>query len=346
MNPDPTSPFSSLEFELLNRFQRDFPLVERPFVALAAALDASEAGVLGGLHRLQQAGAVSRVGAVFQPHAIGASALAALAVPEQRLTEVADKVSACAEVNHNYEREHRYNLWFVVTAPSTALLRSALHRIEETCQSGPILVLPMCEQYHIDLGFDLAPGHPHQGAVGPVRPVTCVALPATLELNNVQQVLVGALQRGLPLVERPYACLGLPEAQAIKTIEEWLRAGVIKRFGVIVRHQELGYSANAMAVWDIPDTEVSAAGRRIATSGAVSLCYRRARQLPDWHYNLFCMIHGKDRSEVQARVSALSESYGLAAYAHDVLFSRRRFKQRGAHYAPAAPIPEVLHGPN
>jgi DNA-binding Lrp family transcriptional regulator len=95
-----------------------------------------------------------------------------------------------------------------------------------------------------------------------------------------------------------------------------------------------------MVVWDVPDEEVSRIGAALAASGRVSLCYRRARQLPQWRYNLFCMIHGKDRDEVQVRIDDLIAQCGLQDYAHAVLFSRRRFKQRGARYVPT----EEQHG--
>lgn len=332
MKPQPTA-LSELDFALLNSFQRDFPMLPRPFANLANKLGTTEATVIDSLRRLQQAGVISRVGAVFQTHAIGASALAALSVPEARLEEVASQVNTFAEVNHNYEREHRFNLWFVVTAPSPARLTAVMQEIEATCQCGPVLVLPMLEQYHIDLGFDLS------GA--PARPQASMPLPATVSLSPAEQSLVAALQDGLPLVERPFAALGMPEGEAIDTIGCWVDDGVIKRFGVIVRHHELGYTANAMAVWDVPDEAVDAIGERIAASGRVTLCYRRPRQLPDWPYNLFCMIHGKDRDDVAARVAELSKVCELSAYPHHTLFSRRRFKQRGARYAPVA---EAVHG--
>lgn len=332
------SGLTSGEFKLLNSFQRGFPLVQRPYAAIAAELSMTESAVIETLQRLQAAGTVSRVGAVFRPNAIGASALAALAVPPERLPEVAQYVSAFSEINHNYEREHRYNLWFVATAPSEKRLRAALAEIEEICECGPVLVLPMLQDYHIDLGFDLN--------ADAARTVMCTReLPrvSAITLNVEEQILVAALQGGLPLVERPFACLGLDEADALAKIAYWLDQGVIKRFGVVVRHHELGYTANAMTVWDVPDAGVDEVGRRIAASGRVTLCYQRPRQLPDWRYNLFCMIHGKDRVDVEAQVDALATACGLDAYPHSVLFSCRRFKQRGAHYAA---LPEVTHGRN
>ncbi len=130
---------------------------------------------------------------------------------------------------------------------------------------------------------------------------------------------------------------GLDEAEVIATLKRWRGEGIIKRFGVVVRHHELGYTANAMVVWDLPDAEVQRIGGQLAAEPEVTLCYQRRRNLPEWPYNLYCMIHGRERDGVERAVAALRERFGLAQVPHAILFSRRRFKQRGAHYvAPAA----------
>jgi DNA-binding Lrp family transcriptional regulator len=148
--------------------------------------------------------------------------------------------------------------------------------------------------------------------------------------------LIEALQHGLPLVPRPYAALaariGLPEAEVIALVQRLQNEGVIKRFGVIVRHHELGYCANAMIVWDVPDERVAELGTRMARLDYVTLCYRRARSLPRWPYNLYCMIHGRDRERVHEKLAELINVCGLQGTRYEVLFSRRRFKQKGATY--------------
>lgn len=319
---------NELEFRLLNDFQRDFPLVARPFAELAHRLESEETTVIQVLQSMRKRGLVSRVGAVFRPNVVGASALAALAVPAERLVEVAAQVSALPEVNHNYEREHRFNLWFVVTASSPEHLHAILRHIGAACECGPVLALPLLEQFHIDLGFGLAPASSHHFQSG-VQNATDVA---AIELSEAERSLMSVLQNGLPLISQPFAALGWSEADAIATLSHWTKTGVIKRFGVVVHHHELGFTANAMVVWDVPDAAVSQVGRRIAESGRVSLCYRRPRQLPHWPYNLFCMIHGKDRAEVEQRIATLAQICGLDDYSHEILFSRRRFKQCGARY--------------
>ena len=130
---------------------------------------------------------------------------------------------------------------------------------------------------------------------------------------------------------------GLGEDEVLARLRALLAAGVISRLGVIVRHHELGWRANAMTVWDVPDERVASAGGRLRELPFVTLCYRRPRRLPAWPYNLFCMIHGRDRPTVIAQVEAATETAGLTDRPRDVLFSLRRFKQRGARYATPVP---------
>jgi DNA-binding Lrp family transcriptional regulator len=160
-------------------------------------------------------------------------------------------------------------------------------------------------------------------------------------LSTTDLRLIAAIQDGLPLEPRPFARIaettGLSEQEVISRLDRLAEDGVIRRFGVVVHHHELGYRANAMVVWDVPDAEVGEAGRRLAGLPFVTLCYRRPRHLPDWPYNLFCMIHGRDRGAVEALVREASAAAGLNGRPRDVLFSRKRFKQRGARYARPAP---------
>ena len=319
----------TFEFRLLNEFQRDFPLCPAPFAELAAKLGVAERVVLSGLEKLRREGKISRVGAVFAPKRIGASTLAAMAVPPEQLEVVAAAVNRFPEVNHNYEREHHYNLWFVVTAGSEGRLQATLGAIEKAAGYS-LLALPLVEEFHIDLGFSLLGDKAKQVAVArPVKPL--------VPMEEAERRLVSVLQEGLPLFIRPFSLIaeriGASESEVLGRIGRWLEDGAIKRFGVVVRHHELGFRANAMLVHDIPDDRVSELGRALAEEPDVTLCYRRPRVLPDWPYNLFCMIHGRERGEVENIIADLRQRHGLTECAHDILFSLTRFKQSGARYA-------------
>jgi DNA-binding Lrp family transcriptional regulator len=145
---------SANELRLLNEFQRNFPLVARPYQAIAERLGISEDEVIAAFAGLAARGAVSRIGAVVRPNSVGASTLAAMRVPPQRLDEVAAMVSSRPEVNHNYEREHTINLWFVVTADNRDEVLGVLDDIAAETGIEP-MDLPLVTPFHIDLGFDL-----------------------------------------------------------------------------------------------------------------------------------------------------------------------------------------------
>jgi DNA-binding Lrp family transcriptional regulator len=331
---------NTIEYRLLNDFQRDLPLCPAPYEQMGRALEIDEASVIAALKQLRQDGKVSRVGAVFRPNTVSASTLAAMLVPEQRLDEIASLVSTYPSVSHNYSRTYRWNLWFVASARDDKSLAQVLDSIE--ARTGcPMLRLPLVESYHIDLGFDLGPA---SADIIPVRRVATTRHNTSAPtLTETEAALAAQLTTGLALEPRPFAELATrastSESTAIDTISRWVQGGVITRFGVIVRHHELGYTSNAMVGFDVPDKHASEVGLRVAEFPEVTLCAQRVRCLPEWPYNIYCMIHGRDNQRVLAQIDALRERAGLLHYPHAVLFSRQRFKQQAARIAE-----EVAHG--
>ncbi len=311
---------------LLNAWQRDLPLVPRPFDALGLphVLDGEQVRAL--LREGIASGRVSRVGAVFGVGAGGTGMLCALRVPPGELESVAAIVNAEPGVNHNYARDHAWNLWFVVTAADVEKLLASVARIERATGLAA-LRLPMRRAYRIDLGFDLfeAPRAAAPRRHGPAAPPVTAA----------RQALAARLEDGLPLVERPFAALGEPlglgESEVIATLRDWCDQGTLRRLGVVLRHHEFGIAANAMSVFDVPEAEADAAGDRLAAQPGVTLCYRRA-SAPGWPYTLYCMIHGRERAAVLNLIEEATQTAGLAGRPREVLFSTRRFKQTGSRY--------------
>jgi DNA-binding Lrp family transcriptional regulator len=140
--------------QLIDLYQRDLPVCDRPFLEVSRQLGITEEEVIGRLQSLQDHQVVSRVGPVFEHSRAGASLLAAVAAPEQQLDLVAARINRAPGVNHNYAREHTYNLWFVMTAPDETVLEERLDELEQRLRL-PMLRLPMVEGYHIDLGFEI-----------------------------------------------------------------------------------------------------------------------------------------------------------------------------------------------
>jgi len=164
-----------------------------------------------------------------------------------------------------------------------------------------------------------------------------VSAPSNSALSVVQQQSLRAiLEQGLPHVAQPYLQisrqLNATQAQVLAQISHWQQEGLVKRFGLVVKHRQLGFTANAMVVWNIADDKVSEVAQQLSSCTEVSLCYRRPRRLPDWPYNLFCMIHGTDRAIVLSQITAMTEKFALENVQKDILFSFKAYKQQGARY--------------
>lgn len=312
------------DMPLLEDFQRDLPLVSRPFRQMAEALCTTEDDVLARLVRLRSEGKVARVGATVRPNTAGASTLAALAVPPARLIEVAEIVCAEPGVNHNYQRENRWNLWFVATAATRAELDALLARIEERTRLR-VLNLPLVRAFNIDLGFSL---HGQRQALGVGQ------APDLTELRETDRPLLDALSQGLDLVPTPFAALadslGWSETEVIARTAALLAAGILTRVGVIVRHRPLGWSSNAMVAFEVPEARIEAAGYALASLPGVTLCYQRRTVPGVWPYGLFCMIHARSRPEAMEILETARDLPDLRQVRYRLLFSERCFKQTGA----------------
>jgi len=156
-------------------------------------------------------------------------------------------------------------------------------------------------------------------------------------MNALDRALVKATQGGLPLVARPYEAiarqLGIAQDEVLAGLERMLADGRIRRIGAVPNHYALGYTANAMSVWDVADEAVHALGREIGALPFVTHCYRRPRRLPDWPYNLFAMVHGKDRAETERKIFEIEARLGKHTRSHDVLYSTRILKKNGMRLA-------------
>lgn len=316
---------TSAPTHLFNAWQRALPLVSRPFDAMGAAFDLDGRQVRDALRQGLECGEISRIGGVFGIGAGGAGMLCAMQVPAHRRDAVAARINAEPGVNHNYAREHRLSLWFVVTANDDLHLHACVDRIEQAT-GYTALRLPMRRAYRIDLGFDLFGA---QDALS--QPAANDAPPVAAGLRT----LAARLEDGLPLVECPYAelgaSLGMGEEAVIATLRDWCDRGTLRRLGVVLRHHEFGISANAMTVFALPADEVDAAGMRLACQRGVTLCYRRDAG-PHWPYTLYCMVHGRERPEVLALIDQATRNAELVRYRREILFSTRRYKQTGGRY--------------
>lgn len=155
----------------------------------------------------------------------------------------------------------------------------------------------------------------------------------TIGLDAVDRRIIVATQDGLPLVPRPYHtvadAVGVCADEVMRRMERMQGAGIIRRIGAVPNHYRVGYRANGMSVWDVCDEQVTTLGHRVGGLAFVSHCYERPRCRPDWPYNLFAMVHGRDRHEVAHKVERIAALLGDAARGYDVLFSTAILKKTG-----------------
>lgn len=312
----------------VNRFQGGFPLEERPYASVASALDTDETTLIAVIGQLLEQGVLSRFGPLFDASAMGGSlTLAALAVPDNRFDQVAGMVNDLPEVAHNYHRDHALNMWFVIATETPQQLSSTIQRIESL--SGlPVYNFPKLQTFYLGLWLWLD----EDGEIN-TRPIEQTPARASMRLDDLDRALIRATQSGLPLQPTPYRDIartsGCRPQQAMQRLQAMLDGGVIRRIGAVPNHYRLGLRANGMSVWDIDEVELPHLGARVGALDFVSHCYARPRRLPLWPYNLFAMVHGRNRDEVERKVERIAVLLGKDCRRHDVLLSTRILKKTG-----------------
>jgi DNA-binding Lrp family transcriptional regulator len=330
------SDLDEIDAALIDGFQSGFPVEERPFRAIGEVLGVTEAEALARVERLRERGVFRRFGAVLNPPVIGSSTLAAVSVPEDRFEAVAEVINGYRQVNHNYRREHEWNMWFVVTAGTRAKRDAILDAVEERTGLA-VLRLPMLTDYYIDLEFPVVneDRFARESIEETEVNATRISEEATAGLSDLERRLLLAIQGGLPLSAIPYRdvaeTIDAPVEDVLAAIERLLDDGSIKRIGCVVNHLVTGFDANCMVVWDVPDDELDARGEAVGRLPYVTLCYHRPRRPElDWEYNLFTMVHGREAGAVDGKIDELAAEH--LPYAHERLYSTETLKQTGAQY--------------
>jgi DNA-binding Lrp family transcriptional regulator len=333
---------------LIDEYQSGFPIEERPFQAVGNALGVTEDDALERVRTLRERGVFRRFGAVLNPPVIGSSTLAAVQAPDDRFDEVADVVNEYRQVNHNYRRDHPWNMWFVVTAGSREKRDDILAEIEARTGCA-VLVLPMLTDYYIDLEFPVVneDRFARESLTETAVSATRISEDATGNLTPLEAALLVEIQDGFPLSNTPYRdvaeAVDAPVGEVIAAVERLLDDGCIKRIGCVVNHIVTGFDANCMVVWDVPDEQLDDHGTAVGSLPYVTLCYHRPRRPEqDWPYNLFTMIHGREPDAVDEKIDELAADH--LPFTHERLYSTETLKQTGARYDELVASAEAADG--
>ena len=278
------------------------------------------------MHDLFATGVARRFGAVFDSNSLGyESTLCAADVPAMDLETAVARIVAHTGITHCYEREGTPNLWFTMTAPAAELLQE-LERISTALGPYPVLNLPALQKFKIEavFGRNEETAGPAVGADHP--PKTGSA--STAPLTERERTVVRCLQANIEVSPDPFGrvaqVLGYDPTELLALLQRWEACGVIRRIGLVLRHRNLGFSANSMCVWPVSADRIAAAGASMARSRHVTHCYERP-SFPAFPYNLYAMIHAKSRNEAVGIFQQLGADAGLPD--GRMLWSAREFKK-------------------
>lgn len=313
-----------VDIALINMAQVSIPIEGKPFLSLGKRLGVGEHEVLQRLERLKNLKLVRTISAIFDPSRLGyKTALVAFAADEERLVEVADIVSSQNFVSHNYERDAEFNLWFTVVLPEDEGMNEIVEALADACKVSQWLLLPTLRAFKVGVALDasLRLGNIYEQCNDKPMPHR--------EIGDEDKMCVRILQDELPLVSKPFDELagrnGVDGKWLIERALLLSDEGRLRRIAASVNHRSLGYTANALVVWDVSDEDVERAGMKLASIPQVSHCYQRPKH-PDWHFSLYTMVHGTDESAVREFVETTAKT--IRANSWRILFSKREFKKR------------------
>jgi len=337
MTPNKTE-LDALDKRLLNKLQWEFPLVPRPFQAMAESLGTSEEDVLARVARLKADRVVRQISAIFDTRSLGyKSSLVAMRVPAGRVDEAAAVLNEHPGVSHNYKRNHEFNLWFTLAVPPTTSLEQTVEVLHRLAGAESTRILQTLRLFKIGVKLDMTgtediTAQSDDGYGDHQRPAAGPAAIGPREIAFIRE-----LQKDLPIQPEPFApwaqALGITVAALLEQAAAFQEQGYMRRLAAVLHHREAGFRANAMGVWKVPPERVHELGPKFAGFNAVSHCYQRP-VYPDWPYNVFTMIHGRSPAECQKVIEAISGATGISEYA--VLYSTKEYKKTRVPYFTAA----------
>ena len=317
--------------KLLNLVQIKFPLTTEPYTDLGLRLGIDGDEVLHRINQLKAKGIIRQISPVLDARSLGyQTTLVATRVTESRLDKAARLIVEHPGISHSYERDHDFNLWFTLALPPEIGMEAELQKLSTLIGAETMLELPVLKIFKIGAYFDLA-GDAQQMQGTSVAPSSTLCQKA--DLSPTDKMVINELQQDLPLVQRPFdmmaARLTMDVGEFLAHCHRLQQRGIMRRFGASIRHNNVGFKANAMTCWIAPPEVVEIAGRKVATFQEVSHCYER-KTGPLWPYNLFTMIHGHTKDDCQTISDKVSRETGLNE--NVLLFSVKELKKERVKY--------------
>lgn len=318
-----TLALTDLQKRLCNRLQQGLSLVPQPFAEIAASLEMTEAEVIVEVANLKEAGIIRRISTMVNHRVLGmSSTLVTAHVPSEQLPRVTAAINELPGVSHNYLRQHPFNLWFTLQEKSPsgieARLRGLQMRFDIEFHS-----LPVTRVFKLDVRFD---AEDHDLVL--VHDVENVPATEPVELSDEHRAVLTALQRPLEVTSRPFDAVcpeGMDQEQVFRLLGELVESGAVRRIAAVLNHRKLGFTANVMFAGHVAAEHIVELGEALARFSTVSHCYER-KTFPDWPYNLYAMLHGRNMGQVQHTIEALADTGFLQS--HQLLPTEAELKKK------------------
>jgi DNA-binding Lrp family transcriptional regulator len=316
--------------EILSRIQKKFPLVAKPFEAIANELGISENEALEILQEQKKENIIRQISAIFDTKRLGyTSSLVAFKITEDKIDSAVKIINSHPGISHNYERNHEFNIWFTLAvAPDSKLgLEKTLEILAKLTEANDYIMLPTLKLFKINVKLNTTGKDEKKEKVKKV-------IHTDIELTKLHHDIIERAQYNIDIVSEPFKKiideLKIDYDKFFSILQELQDAGVMRRFAGILNHRKAGFSANAMVVWDVQEGEKGEEiGAIAAAFSAVSHCYLRPKY-PNWQYNLFTMVHGKTTEETNGIIADMAKE--IESKTHMPLYSSREFKKVRIEY--------------
>lgn len=325
--------YSLTEFdkEILNEIQWTFPLVTRPFDVIAKKFNTSPEIIKEKLINLKKIGVLRQLSAIFDTRKLGyTSSLVAMEIEHDKLDYVANQINRHPGVSHNYERDHQFNLWFTLAVPPGADLNSELEKFNVLKGIKKVRMLPTLQLFKIGVKLDMIDNQKHE--IAPTEDKKEIKN-IKFEPTEQDKDFIRELQKDMDIIDEPFVKaatnLGITEDELFTKMKHYESIGVLRRFAAILRHRQVGFTANGMIVWKVPENRITSVGETLGSFPQVSHCYERPTY-DDWPYNVFSMIHCKTHTEANDVAKIIQNQIDVDEY--KILFSSREFKKTRVEY--------------
>jgi DNA-binding Lrp family transcriptional regulator len=309
---------------LLHELQNNFPLSSRPYSEIAKKLRLTEDTVMNRVKTLMKKKIIRYVGGIFDTKKLGIqSSLVAMSVSEQRLQKVVSIINAYPEISHNYLRDAKFNLWFTLSAADKNKLENLLSDIRRKTGINRILNLSTVRVFKIDSRFNLKTNKKSQ-----IENINHENKRPKSKNFKIDKGLIIKLNKPLSITARPFLALAkklkMSEDRLLSLLKEYRKNGLLRRLGVILNHQKIGFKVNGLVAWRVPIKRIDGVAKIFRKFPQISHFYQR-KVYPAWPYNLYTMMHCRDRDSCLSLVKSIARKSGIKDYR--VLFTLKEFKK-------------------